>query len=60
MNIKIITLLTALLAASVAGVFSVYGMIALFAGNPLVGVAAGVTAELTKLVGVSFLYRYWK
>lgn len=60
MNIKYVTLLTALFLATVAGLFSIFGMIALFAGNIYVGIAAGVAAELGKLTGISFLYRYWK
>ncbi len=60
MLFKYITLLTALLLATVSGLFSVLGMMSVFSGMPWVGVVTGVAIELGKLIGVSWLYRYWK
>lgn len=55
-----LTLFTALVLATVAGVFSVTGMMALFAGIPMAGLAVGIAVELGKLMSVSWLYRHWR
>lgn len=56
----IITLLTALLMASVAAVFAIYGIIAIFAGMPAFALVMGAVIELGKVVGISWIYRNWR
>ena len=58
-SLSILTLLSALLSATVAGVFSIAGMMVIFAGIPQVGIAAGVATEFAKLMAVSWVYRNW-
>lgn len=53
------TLLSALSLAATAGIFSVFGMMALFAGIPWVGALTGAVVEFGKLMAVSWLYRHW-
>jgi hypothetical protein len=59
MFLGIITLITALIMASVAAVFAVYGIVAIFAGMPQFALIMGSVIELGKIVGVSWLYRNW-
>ena len=49
----------ALLIASAAAFFSVYGLAQVFAGAFLSVVIMGIALEVGKLVAASFLYRYW-
>lgn len=50
---------SALFIAGCAAFFSVYGISTLFAGAFLSTVIMASSLELGKLVGVTFLYRYW-
>jgi len=50
---------TALLIALCAACFSVYGIATLFAGAAISVMIMGGALELGKLVGTTFLYRYW-
>lgn len=67
MNIfmALLTILTSLYIAGIAAWFSVAGIVAIFAGSPVVfwgltGAALmGIGIEVGKLVGVSWLYRNW-
>lgn len=51
--------ITALLIAMCAAFFSVYGISTLFAGAFISTVIMASSLEIGKLVGVTFLYRYW-
>jgi len=51
--------ITALLIAMCAAFFSVYGISTLFAGAFISAVVMASSLEIGKLVGVTFLYRYW-
>lgn len=55
----ILTLFTALSMATVAAVFAIYGIIAIFAGMPQFALVMGAVIELGKVVGISWLYRNW-
>lgn len=55
----ILTLFTALSMATVAAVFAIYGIVAIFAGMPQFALVMGAVIELGKIVGVSWLYRNW-
>ena len=57
---KKLVLLSALMLATAAAWFSVSGISQLFIGAPLAAMFMAVSLELGKLVGVSFLYRYWE
>ena len=50
---------TALAIALCAACFSVYGIATLFAGATISVMIMGSVLELGKLVGTTFLYRYW-
>ena len=50
---------TALFVAGNAAFFSVFGISMLFSGAFLSVVLMASSLELAKLVGASFLYRYW-
>ena len=52
--------LSALLIASSAAFFSVFGLSKLFAGASLSVIIMAGSLEFGKLVAASFLYRYWK
>lgn len=52
--------MTALTIAATAAVFSITGIGTLFAGAALSAMVMAGALELGKLVGISFLYRYWK
>lgn len=57
---KYIILFSAIALAACAAWFSVTGIAQLFVGSTIsAGIMAGVL-EVSKLVGVSFLYRYWR
>ena len=60
MPFAFITLLTALLLASVAGWFSIVGFMTIYAGAPMYAMIMGVVTECAKLVTTSWLYRNWK
>jgi len=51
--------ISALLLASVAAYFSVFGLVKLFIGAGIAGVILFSTLELAKIVAVSYLHRYW-
>lgn len=51
---------TALLIAFMAAFFSIYGIATLFAGAFTLTAFMASSLEIGKLVGVTFLYRYWK
>lgn len=50
---------SALFIASVAGFFSVMGIGLLFSGAAISAMTMATSLELGKIVGISFLYRYW-
>lgn len=50
---------SALFIASVAGFFSVMGIGLLFSGAAISAMIMATSLELGKIVGISFLYRYW-
>src|SRR5579862_8527709 len=51
---------SALLIALCAAFFSVYGITTLFAGASISVMVMASSLEIGKLVGTTFLYRYWK
>lgn len=51
--------LSALLIASCAAFFSVYGIATLFAGATISAMVMASSLEIGKLVSTTFLYRYW-
>lgn len=59
MIFAIIILLTALLLSSVAAVYSVTGLIAIFPGSVLAIIIMGGTLEVSKIVGTVWLHKYW-
>lgn len=59
MVFPILTLLTALALAAVAGWFSIIGFMTIYAGFPMYAVIMGVVTEIAKLVTASWLYRNW-
>lgn len=59
-NFKTLVSFSALAIAGTAALFSVTGIGTLFAGAALSAMVMAGALELGKLVGVSFLYRYWK
>lgn len=60
MIFPIITLITSLLLAAVAGWFSITGMVTILAGQAIAALILGVTLEAGKLVTISWLYRNWR
>jgi len=60
MIFALLTLLTALGLAAVAGWFSIIGVMAIFAAFPLHALIMGIALECGKLVTTSWLYRNWK
>jgi len=60
MPLAILTLLSALSLAAVAGWFSIVGFMAIYAGAPMYALIMGVVTECAKLVTTSWLYRNWK
>jgi len=50
---------SAVFIALCAACFSVYGIASLFAGAAISVIIMGSSLEIGKLVGVTFLYRYW-
>lgn len=60
MIFAILTLLSALSLAAVAGWFSIVGFTTIYAGAPLYAIIMGVAAECAKLVTTSWLYRNWQ
>ena len=59
-NFKTLVSFSALLIAACAALFSVTGIGKLFAGAAVSAMVMASALELGKLVGVSFLYRYWE
>jgi hypothetical protein len=59
-NFKTLVSLSALTIAATAALFSITGIGTLFAGAALSAMVMAGALELGKLVGISFLYRYWK
>ena len=59
-NFKTLVSFSALAIAGCAALFSVTGIGTLFAGAAVSAMVMASALELGKLVGVSFLYRYWK
>ncbi len=60
MIFSILTLLTALALAGVAGWFSIVGIMSIYAGAAIHALVMGVVLECGKLVTTSWLYRNWK
>lgn len=58
-SFKTIISFTALIIAGSAAMFSVTGIGTLFAGAAVSAMVMASALELGKLVGISFLYRYW-
>jgi hypothetical protein len=58
-NFKFILTFAALLVAGCAGFFSVFGLSQLFAGASLAVIIMASTLELSKVIVVSLLQRYW-
>jgi uncharacterized protein YlxW (UPF0749 family) len=58
-NFKTLVSFTALVIAGSAALFSVTGIGTLFAGAAVSAMVMASALELGKLVGISFLYRYW-
>ena len=58
-NFKTLVSFSALIIAGCAALFSVTGIGTLFAGAALSAMVMAGALELGKLVGISFLYRYW-
>ena len=58
-NFKTLVSFTALIIAGCAALFSVTGIGTLFAGAAVSAMVMASALELGKLVGISFLYRYW-
>lgn len=59
MIFALLTLLSALSLAAVAGWFSIVGFMAIYAGAPMYALIMGVVTECAKLVTTSWLYRNW-
>ena len=59
MYFALLTLLSSLSLAAVAGWFSIVGFMAIYAGAPLYALVMGVVMEGAKLVTASWLYRNW-
>jgi hypothetical protein len=53
-------MLVALAITSVAGYFSILGLMAIFPASPIAIAAMGIVLELAKLVTASWVYRNWK
>lgn len=61
MFIAILTLLTSLSLAGVVGLFSIAGVMTIYAGAPFhSALIMGIVMECAKLVSLSWLYRNWK
>ena len=58
-NFKTLVSFSALIIAGCAALFSVTGIGTLFAGAQVSAIVMASALELGKLVGISFLYRYW-
>jgi hypothetical protein len=60
MIFALLTLLTALSLAAVAGWFSIVGFMAIYAGAPMAALIMGAVTECAKLVTISWIYRNWE
>jgi hypothetical protein len=60
MIFAILTLLTALSLAGIAGWFSIIGIMSIYAGAATHALLMGIVLEAGKLVTTSWLYRNWK
>lgn len=56
MLFAVLTLLTALLLASISGAFSIIGLVTMFGAKMWV---YGTVIEVGKIVAISYIYRYW-
>ncbi len=56
----ILMFFTALVLSSIAGFYSIAGLIAIFSAAPIPIAVMGASLELAKLVTASWLYRNWK
>jgi hypothetical protein len=59
MIFSLLTFLTALSLAAVAGWFSIVGIMTIYAGAPIFAAVLGIVTECGKLVTISWLYRNW-
>jgi hypothetical protein len=59
MIFALLTLVASLALAVVSGWFSIVGLMAILAGQPIAALVLGATLELGKLVTTSWLYRNW-
>ena len=59
MSFIILIFLTAILMEAIGTYISVFGLGALFAGDPVI-ITMAIILDVTKLVTVSFLYQYWE
>lgn len=60
MIFALLTLLSALSIALVAGWFSIVGFMTIYAGQPFYALIMGAVTEIAKLVTTSWLYRNWQ
>lgn len=60
MFFALLTLLTAISLAAVAGWFSIVGFMTIYAGAPFYALVMGAVTEVAKLVTTSWLYRNWQ
>lgn len=60
MIFALLTLLSALSLAAVAGWFSIVGFMTIYAGAPLYALVMGIVTECAKLITASWLYRNWE
>ena len=60
MSFAILTFLSALSLAAVAGWFSIIGFMTIYAGAPMYALIMGAVTEVAKLVTTSWLYRNWE
>lgn len=59
MIFSLLTFLTALALAAVAGWFSIAGIMTIYAGAPIFAAVLGIVTECGKLITISWLYRNW-
>lgn len=60
LGFKLVLGISALLVATVAAFFSVYGIATLFSGAMFSVAIMATVLEIAKFVSVTYLYRYWK
>lgn len=59
-NFGILLVISALLAASISAFFSIIGISTLFSGSLISAAIMAGSLEFSKIMSVTFLYRYWK